>query len=113
MNMLLEQVNKIRKVAKYVYLTTDKEVADNIASTLRQAADTIEALSTKLGENGDGWIMCDKDNLPDEEVLCCDKYGEMILGYIAEDERSETGFCAENDNEYMYDCIKWMKKPKP
>lgn len=47
MSMLSEQVNKIRKVAKCVYLATDKEVADNIADTLNQDADTIEALSTK------------------------------------------------------------------
>lgn len=48
MSMLSEQVNKIRKVAKCVYLATDKEVSDDIASTLKQAADTIEALSAKL-----------------------------------------------------------------
>lgn len=48
MSMLSEQVNKIRKVAKCVYLATDKEAADDIASTLNQAADTIEALSAKL-----------------------------------------------------------------
>ncbi len=59
------------------------------------------------------WIPCDKDNLPDKEVLCCDQCGEMILGYVSEDKTSDTGFCAENDNVYMYNCFKWMEKPKP
>ena len=48
MSMISEQINKIRKVAKCVYLTTDKEVADDISGTLNQAADTIEILSAKL-----------------------------------------------------------------
>jgi len=62
---------------------------------------------------GGGWIECDKDNLPDKEVLCCDQCGEMILGYVSEDKTSDTGFCAENDNVYMYNCVKWMERPKP
>lgn len=62
---------------------------------------------------GGGWIPCDEDNLPDKEVLCCDQRGEMILGYVSEDKTSDTGFCAENDNVYMYNCVKWMEKPKP
>ncbi len=87
---------------------------------LRKAADTIEALSAKLADMersaedcGGGWIPCDEDNLPDKEVLCCDQRGEMILGYVSEDKTSDTGFCAENENVYMYNCVKWMKKPKP
>lgn len=34
MSMISERVNKIRKVAKRVYLFTDKEVADDISRTL-------------------------------------------------------------------------------
>lgn len=48
MSILSEQINKIRKVAKCVYLAMDKEAADDIAGTLNQAADTIEALSAKV-----------------------------------------------------------------
>lgn len=75
MSMISEQVNKIRKVAKRVYLTTDKEVADDISSTLNQAADTIESLSAKLATvNGGGWIACE-DRLPDtrNNILICQK----------------------------------------
>lgn len=89
---------------------------------MKRAADTIETLSAKLAAAnmersdryyGGGWIACDKDNLPDKEVLCCDQCGEIILGYVSEDKTSDSGFCAENDNVYMYNCVKWMEKPKP
>lgn len=115
-----EQVKELRNLSFALWVDTPTSAMAKTA--LNKAADTIEALSAKLAAAnmersdryyGGGWISCDKDNLPDEEVLCCDKYGEMILGYITEDGESETGFCAENDNEYMYNCVKWMEKPKP
>lgn len=110
-----EQVKELRETAELF----DK--IDDGRRMLLQAADTIEALSAKLAAAnmersdrycGGGWISCE-DRLSDKEVLCCDQCGEMILGYIAEDEGSETGFSAENDSEYMYNCVKWMEKPKP
>lgn len=109
-----EQVKELRETAELF----DK--IDDGRRMLLQAADTIEALSAKLAANmdrsdrycGGGWISCE-DRLSDKEVLCCDQCGEMILGYIAEDEGSETGFSAENDSEYTYNCVKWMEKPKP
>ena len=111
-----EQVKELR-IAGGTCIGMGKEL---IARFLLEAADTIEALSAKLADMGrsaedcgGGWIKCDKDNLPDKEVLCCDQCGEMILGYVSEDKTSDTGFCAENDNVYMYNCVKWMEKPKP
>lgn len=59
---------------------------------------------------GSGWIALNGNNIPDEEVLCCDRYGEMIIGYIS---KGEENFNAENDNEYMYDCVAYMYKPSP
>ena len=88
---------------------------------MRQAADTIESLSAKLADMerpeedcGGGWIECESGKLPDKEVICCDVCGEIIIGYIHETYESEqTGFSAENSHEYMYNCVKWMEKPKP
>lgn len=63
---------------------------------------------------GGGWIECESGKLPDKEVICCDVCGEIIIGYIHETYESEqTGFSAENSREYMYNCVKWMEKPKP
>jgi rubrerythrin len=111
-----EQVKELRENAK----NFSEWEYNRFYDTISRAADTIESLSAKLADMersaedcGGGWIKCDKDNLPDKEVLCCDQCGEMILGYVSEDKTSDTGFCAENDNVYMYNCVKWMEKPKP
>lgn len=113
-----EQVKELRYKADI--FEKSGYAVDGIVKAFREAADTIESLSAKLADMeqsaedcGGGWIPCDKDNLPDKEVLCCDQCGEMILGYVSEDKTSDTGFCAENDNVYMYNCVKWMEKPKP
>ena len=58
------------------------------------------------------WIPC-SERLPDAEVLCCDTYGAMIIAYVYEDDRSDTGFTAESDTEFMYHCIAWMPMPEP
>lgn len=114
-SMISEQVNELREIASsYKH--------GGLSPILSKAAGTIEVLSAKLDAKnmersdryyGGGWVACDKDNLPDKEVLCCDQCGEMILGYISEDGQSRTGFSAENDDVRMYNCVKWMEKPKP
>jgi len=59
-----------------------------------------------------GWIPC-SERLPDTEVLCCDKYRAMIIAYVYEDDTSDTGFSAESETQYMYNCIAWMPMPEP
>lgn len=66
--------------------------------------------SKKMDNNG--WIPC-SERLPDEygEYLCCDKYGEYIIGYpIAR--VSSDDFYVETEHEIMNDCIAWMPLPK-
>jgi len=95
--------------------------AKKLQTMIRKAADTIESLYAKLADMersaedcGSGWIECESGKLPDKEVICCDVCGEIIIGYIHETYESEqTGFSAENSHEYMYNCVKWMEKPKP
>lgn len=114
-----EQVKELREYVNDISSLITEDI-DVLKSVFSEAADTIEVLSANLADMersaedcGGGWIKCDKDNLPDKEVLCCDQCGEMILGYVSEDKTSYTGFCAENDNVYMYNCVKWMENPKP
>ena len=121
MSMISEQVKEIKACA-YAHEASGDAIYGT-ANSLYQAADTIEALSAKLQAanierseryyNG-GWILCESGKLPDKEVICCDVCGEIIIGYIHETYESEqTGFSAENSHEYMYNCVKWMEKPKP
>ena len=59
------------------------------------------------------WIPC-KERLPKEyEVLCCDIYRNCIVGHLFADDSASTGFCAESEGEFMYECIAWMPLPKP
>ena len=60
----------------------------------------------------DGWIPC-TDHLPEDyEVLCCDIRDEIMIGHPFSTSESSTGFSAESEYEYMYDCVAWMQKPK-
>ena len=52
------------------------------------------------------------EGLPEGEVLCCDTQNNIMLGYVFVDIKSDSGFSAENDNCYMYECVAWMPKPK-
>lgn len=126
MSMISEQVKELRYKAD-IYNTIgsawelNRAEAKTLQVLLREAADTIESLSAKLADMersvedcGGGWIECESGKLPDKEVICCDVCGEIIIGYIHETYESEqTGFSAENSHEYMYNCVKWMEKPKP
>ena len=57
------------------------------------------------------WIPCSETaDIPDHEIMACDKYGEEMLGYLAyEDEQ----WLCESDGCVMYDPIAWREKPEP
>lgn len=81
-----------------------------IAQTFRRALDIIEE-ETKAYKNG--WIPC-SERLPEKygEYLCCDTYGNFILGFPSESNTSDTGFIVETEYEYCYDIIAWMELPE-
>ena len=75
--------------------------------------DVKEIVQEVAEEYKGGWIAC-SERLPEEyTVLCCDKYGEMIVGHPYFDEVSNTNYSAESDNEMMYDCVTWQPLPEP
>ena len=57
------------------------------------------------------WIPCSETvDIPDHEILACDKYGEEMFGYLAyEDDQ----WLCESDGEMMYDPRAWREKPEP
>ena len=74
------------------------------------------------------WIPCSEtEDIPDHEVLACDKYGEMMFGYLSyEDEQwmcksygdvmyapGDEQWMCESDGDVMYDPIAWCEKPEP
>ena len=56
------------------------------------------------------WIPCSEtDDLPDHEVLCCDRYGEELIGWLL---YSDDQWLCESDGATMYDPIAWCEKPE-
>lgn len=58
------------------------------------------------------WVECTGNITPDGEVLCCDIHGKQIVGCIVKDGVSSTGFSAESEEKYMFDCIAWQRLPE-
>lgn len=57
------------------------------------------------------WIPCSETvDIPDHEILACDKYGEMMLGYLVYEDNQ--WICAFDGCE-MCDPIAWREKPEP
>ena len=60
-----------------------------------------------------GWVNV-KDRPPNEECLAFSKkYKEMIIGYLYEDNVSESNWSAENNEVVLYDVTHWMPLPEP
>lgn len=114
MSMLSEQVKELRKYSEFCLQYGNERRAKEL---MRQAANTIEALSAKLRtvnmENGGGWILVDENNLPKGEVLGCNIKGSMMVGKIKKvkdgDIRVVSFFPFENG---MMDCIAYMPLPE-
>ena len=57
------------------------------------------------------WIPCSETiDIPDHEVMACDRYGEFIIGYV--DCKDKQWIC-ESDSSLMYDPVAWCELPKP
>lgn len=57
------------------------------------------------------WIpVSETVDVPDHEVLACDKYGTELIGFICE--KDEQWMC-ESDECFMYDVVAWMPLPEP
>ena len=63
--------------------------------------------------NQNQWIPCESITEPiDREVLCCDKYGNELIGWLDYNDSEKCWIC-ESDECVMYDTIAYMEKPKP
>lgn len=111
MSMLSEQVNQLKEEAKWL----EKDQEKRLASILRQAADTIEALSAKLQAAnmersdryyGGGWIACE-DRLPEEKgwYLVYAKNQRPFVAYFK-------GKTFPLNNHY-HEIVAWMPLPEP
>lgn len=75
--------------------------------------DAIKIVEQLASEHNNGWILCE-ERLPEEygEYLCCDRWGEYIVGYPTARVSSDD-FYVETEHEIMNDCIAWQPLPAP
>ena len=86
-----------------------KSIDDAFETGWNEALSCVNMLPSAQPEQR--WIPCDETvEIPDHEVLACDKYGEEILGYLG---YADDQWICESDSEVMYDPIAWMEKPEP
>lgn len=57
-----------------------------------------------------GWIPVE-GKLPEGKALVCDKYGEMMIGYICGN--ANGGYDCEGDGYEMFNVLAWMPLPEP
>ena len=105
-------------IKKKVSLMTNEEAIkvlkskmDGSVDTSYEWAETVRLAIKALEQPEQKWIPCSKTvDIPDHEILACDKYGEEMFGYLGyEDDQ----WLCESDGCMMYDPIAWCEKPEP
>ena len=57
------------------------------------------------------WIpVSETVDVPEHEVLACDKYGTELIGFLAD---ADGRYECESDECIMYDVVAWMPLPEP
>lgn len=83
------------------------------AETLNMACDRHAKMLMSLppAQPEHQWIPCSgTTDIPHHEVLCCDRYGEELIGWLS---YVDNRWLCESDGEMIYDPIAWREKPKP
>lgn len=103
----VQMEGEILKAVSEVGVTVDKE---ELLKALKYDREQYEK-GYQDGLNANRWIPC-SERLPEKygDYLCCDAYGEFVLGYPY---KTEEGFIVETENDIMYDCVAWMPSPAP
>ncbi len=59
------------------------------------------------------WISVE-ERLPEETCIAINKYKDYMIGYISEDEYSNTGYvCEDDDGVICFDVTHWQPMPEP
>ena len=90
-----------------------EEIDIKIAGSMgKKREGLLEAREIIRKHMNDGWIPVDKNNVPDHEILACDRYKNELIGYLSYNADLEEFVC-ESDECIMYQVIAWMEKPEP
>ena len=71
----------------------------------------IERMNALPSAQPDHWVPCSETiDIPDHEVLCCDRHGEELIGWLS---YIDDQWLCESDGEMMYDTVARREKPEP
>ena len=102
----ISQQTAVELVMKYC---PDDDGAVQCDGDIRELLDELENLP--LTQSEPKWIPCGETvDIPDHEVMACDRCGEFIIGYL--DYKDEQWIC-ESDSCLMYDPVAWCELPEP
>jgi len=104
-------IHLVRDIAPSAQPYTDEEI-QKIQDLEQAQFDKIHDLAYQEGKaNAMKWTSCNETvDIPDHEVLACNKYGEMIIGYLVYDDDQ---WICESETLFMYDPIAWLPLPEP
>lgn len=107
---ILQEINELSKEHPYK-VQGDCETYSQYNEAWQDCIDRIKGIIMReMPDNDNGWTPVEPENLPEGEVLCCDKYGEMLIGWLS---NTNLGYACESEECTMYDVVAWMEKPKP
>lgn len=81
-------------------------------NVLTEVRDRIKSLSSAQPERKKGeWIpVSETVDVPEYEVIACDKYGTELIGFLA---GADGRYECESDECIIYDVVAWMPCPEP
>ena len=86
----------------------DGSVESRCHNKNRDALALIQQLEAQVPK----WISVE-ERLPEGICIAVNDMGSMIIGYIGEDKRSDTGYSCEDEQFYMPSVTHWMPLPEP
>lgn len=109
MNEAFEKILEKLEILKFPFPDECPSYCGNTNTLLDMAKQIVNQVAE---EYNNGWIPCSV-RLPEKygEYLCCDEYGEYIIGYPTE-RTIGNSFYVETDNEIMNECIAWQPLPE-
>lgn len=119
---ILEILDKLQffggqRAGRELWNDKQREVQDEDIKSFNQAIESVRDFIRKCinGKDNnvptnDGWIPVE-DALPEGKALACDKYGEIMIGYIGGN--ANGGYDCEGDGYEMFNVLAWRPLPEP
>lgn len=95
------------QIVSWLYDKAARAMDHSYARMLNMTAKRLRELDEKQR-----WIPV-TERLPDGECIAIGFQNEMLIGWVAEDIFSDTGYLAESEGEILGNVTHWMPLPEP